>query len=293
MGKKVSEFETKDGRHFETYLCTQDTPNFLSYHAKIESFVFWFVDAASKIDHDAFWRFFCVFERFQNSKNEIRWASVGYCSVYQYYAHPDKIRLRISQTIVLPPFQKLGVGTYLIESIYKHFRTPNVADITVEDPSEDFTRIRSTIEVNFYFSHKVSVLINLILQVKMCKELPSFSSDLVKLGCSSKMLKDAKDELKIFPKQTRIIYEIIRLAHTNKSNAEEYRSYRVDVKKRMNMTYLRQKRDLEKVLKKGVKVDADKMMMPTVQERMEQLADEYKATEAYYEKILKKVGMAQ
>ena len=147
MGDKVSEFETEDGRHFETYLCDQDTPNFLSYHAKIESFVFWFVDAASKIEHDPFWRFFCVFEKFQDSKDETRWASVGYCSVYQYYAHPDKIRLRISQTMVLPPFQKLGVGTHLIESIYKHFRTPNVADITVEDPSEEFSRIRSTIEV--------------------------------------------------------------------------------------------------------------------------------------------------
>ena len=122
--------------------------------------------------------------------------------------------------------------------------------------------------------------------------LPSFSPELIKLGCSSKMLKEAKEQLKIFPKQTRIIYEIIRLAHTNKENEAEYKSYRLEVKKRMNMTYLRQKRDLDKVLKKGIKVDAEKMMMPTVQERMEQLAVEFKVTEAYYEKILKKVGLA-
>lgn len=107
------------------------------------------------------------------------------------------------------------------------------------------------------------------------------------------MLNEAKDQLKIFPKQTRIIYEIIRLAHTNKSNDAEYRAYRLDVKKRMNMTYLKQKRDLEKVLKKGVKVDAEKMLMPTQNERMEQLVVEYKVTEAYYEKILKKVGLAK
>ena len=158
LGDLVSEFKTESGRCFEIYLCDQDTPNFLNYHRKLESFVFWFVDAASKIDHDSFWRFFCVFEKYQTSKDEARWASVGYCSVYQYYAHPDKIRLRISQTMVLPPFQKLGVGTHLIEAIYKHFRTPNVADITVEDPSEDFTRIRSTIEVNILISIIIKIL---------------------------------------------------------------------------------------------------------------------------------------
>lgn len=43
------------------------------------------------------------------------YATVGYTTVYLYYAYPDNVRPRISQMLVLPPFQKIGIGTKLIE----------------------------------------------------------------------------------------------------------------------------------------------------------------------------------
>lgn len=43
------------------------------------------------------------------------YATVGYSTVYLYYAYPEHIRPRISQMLVLPPFQKLGIGSKMIE----------------------------------------------------------------------------------------------------------------------------------------------------------------------------------
>lgn len=63
MGEKVFEFNLKNEeniRNFEIYHCNMNTPNFLKYHAKFESIIFWFVDAASRILHDQQWEFFVV-----------------------------------------------------------------------------------------------------------------------------------------------------------------------------------------------------------------------------------------
>lgn len=119
FGEKVSEYSTKDGRTFETYLCDSETPNFRKYHTKFESFIFWFIDASSRIEHDENWRFFVVFEKYNDVDGEIRYASVGYASIYLCYAYPDMKRPRISQFLILPPFQNKGIGSNLIETIYK------------------------------------------------------------------------------------------------------------------------------------------------------------------------------
>lgn len=43
------------------------------------------------------------------------YATVGYSTIYLYYAYPEHIRPRISQMLVLPPFQKMGIGSKMIE----------------------------------------------------------------------------------------------------------------------------------------------------------------------------------
>lgn len=46
-------------RTFEIYECTAKTPGFVAYHARLQTFLLWFVDAASYIDiEDPQWLFF-------------------------------------------------------------------------------------------------------------------------------------------------------------------------------------------------------------------------------------------
>ena len=272
-GEKVEEFKTEEGRTFQIYICESSTANFQKYHARLESFIFWYIDASSRIDHDERWRFFVVYEKFETSESETRYASVGYASVYLYFHYPDKVRPRVSQFLILPPFQRKGIGSKLLQKVYKHFQSQDdVCDITVEDASEDFQRLRNTIDA------------------RMLKDLPSFSAENLKQGFGSPMAHEAKDKFKINPKQSRIIYEILRLGATETSDKADYKSYRLDVKKRLNMNYLKEKRDMKKLVERGFKMPADKKLaMPSVEENIEQLDGIYKETEEYYKSVLERI----
>ncbi|KAG5671301.1 hypothetical protein PVAND_001506 [Polypedilum vanderplanki] len=273
MGERIHEFKTDDNRTFEIYLCESSTPNFQKYYTRLESFIFWYIDASSRIEHDEKWRFFVVFEKYKNEAGEDRYASVGYSSVYLYFCYPDKIRPRIAQFIILPPFQRKGIGSELLMTIYKHFQAKdNVCDITVEDASEDFQRLRN------------------INDAKLLKNLDSFSPENLKNGFNTKMAQEAKDKFKINAKQSRIIYEILRLGITNTSNKNEYKAYRLEVKKRLNMNYLKEKRDLNRVISRGFKITADKKLsLPSTEENIESLEGMYRETEDYYRQVLEKV----
>lgn len=271
-GEMVHEFKS-DERTFQIYLCDSSTANFQKYHARLESFIFWYIDASSRIEHDERWKFFVVFEKFKTKDDETRYASVGYASVYCYFHYPDKVRPRVSQFLVLPPFQRKGVGAALIQQIYKHFQVQEkVCDITVEDASEDFQRLRNTIDS------------------RILKDLPAFSTENLKKGFATAMAQEAKEKYKINPKQSRIIYEILRLGVTSTTNKDEYKAYRIDVKKRLNMNYLKEKRDMKKLTDRGFKIPADKkLLLPSVEENMEQLDGMYKETEDYYRGVLERI----
>lgn len=272
VGEMIEEFKA-DGRTFQIYLCDSSTANFQKYHGRMESFVFWFIDASNRIEHDERWRFFVVYEKFETKEGETRYASVGYATVYIYFHYPDKVRPRVSQFLILPPFQRKGVGAKLLQKIYQHYQgQENVCDITVEDASEDFQRLRNTIDA------------------RMLKDLPSFSSESLKKGFSTAMAQEAKEKFKINPKQSRIIYEILRLGATETTNKAEYKSYRLDVKKRLNMNYLKEKRDLKKLVDRGFKLPADKKLaLPSPEENIEQLDGMYKETEDYYKSVLERI----
>jgi histone acetyltransferase 1 len=49
----------------------------------------------------------------------------------QYYAYPENMRPRISQMLILPPFQRQGLGAKLLNVVSKHYwNNPKVVDIT-------------------------------------------------------------------------------------------------------------------------------------------------------------------
>lgn len=83
-------------------------------------------------------------------------------------------------------------------------------------------------------------------------------------------------EFQINPKQCRTIYEILRLHITNLHNELEYKAYRLDIKKRLNLTYHKQKSEIKKLEKCGIDSQWIHAGLPTTEERIEQLKEEYK-----------------
>jgi histone acetyltransferase 1 len=59
-------------------------------------------------------------------------------------------RLRLSQFIILPPFQRAGHGGSFYDIICSHERAdPYVKEISIEDPSEAFEDLRDKRDLQF------------------------------------------------------------------------------------------------------------------------------------------------
>lgn len=76
-------------------------------------------------------------------------------------------------------------------------------------------------------------------------------------------------------RQSRIVYEILRLGVTNIHNEAEYKDYRLCVKKRLNIPYHKQRTDCARMEKAGCDMQLALAALPTKEERIEQLKEEY------------------
>lgn len=124
--------------------------------------------------------------------------------------------------MIFPRHQNLGHGAELTECVIKDvYQNPNIVDVTAESPSPEFIRLRDYVTA------------------KMCSTLPSFKNkELLKKGFNSEMAKEALESFKIPKLQSRRCYEILRLACTNQHNADEWKNYRLDLKKRFFKPFL-------------------------------------------------------
>lgn len=268
-GELLHSFTVNDNgnnRQFEVYKADMTCPGFKEYHDRLQMFILWYIDAASFIDvDDDQWHYFNMYEKFTLSGHQ-RYATIGFATVYQYYAYPNHTRPRIAQVLILPPFQKLGLCANLLRAIYRHYIGSNeVKDITVEDPAIEFQRVRDYVDA-----------IN-------CMKLPSFSRESLIQGFNKDMVNEARDKYKINKRQSRRIYEILRLRMTDLSNEQEYRDYRLDVKKRLNSPYKRGLQDMKRLESLG------SVAIPPPEQRIQSLEKEYRSLEEDYKKVIRRL----
>ena len=50
------------------------------------------------------------------SSGHTHFSIAGFTTTYNFYAYPDKTRLRVSQMLILPPYQRKGHGGEVNES---------------------------------------------------------------------------------------------------------------------------------------------------------------------------------
>ena len=108
-GQKLNEFLLTKGqsrRMFEVLVSDIDEKGFREQHEQMQTWLMWFVDAASYIDvDDNRWQFFTLYERTgdgtatngdaHTNGTSTRYHFAGYCTVYRYWSYPDKMVSRI------------------------------------------------------------------------------------------------------------------------------------------------------------------------------------------------------
>merc|ERR1712233_123955 len=89
-------------------------------------------------------------------------------------------------------------------------------------------------------------------------------------------------------------YEIVRLHYTSLKDTQQYKDYRVDVKRRLNAPYQKEQSQLAK-LQKALKPEEFAAAMVNVtnrEQRLENLDKQFHELEEHYKSVLEKVAAA-
>ncbi|CAF2072182.1 unnamed protein product [Rotaria magnacalcarata] len=212
FGEQILTYELKGEKKSLSYSINRVNQNFCDDKKLLH---------ASTIDKDdPNWVIYLLYQQYQNDNGQICYAPIGFITVYLYYAYPEKRRPRVSQVLILPPYQRKGHGRRLLTAIYNDLRKDSrVQDITAEDPSDEFVALRD--------------LVSLELCHKYLPDLFSKESILKTNRLTKEMIEKARDICKLTKQEIRRVYEICFLQSININDEEQMKIFRLLVKQRL------------------------------------------------------------
>ena len=221
IGEKVHEYGRAD-RIFEVYHCDTGAPGLVEYHNRFQTFLIWYIEAGSFLDlTDDKWRILYLLERVDGPTGPA-YRSAGMLTIYHWFAYPEHVRPRISQVLVLPPFQRQGHGADMLQQAYAQCRLESkLKDIAVEDPSDGFTRLRDFVDAT--------------------NGAAAFSPDFFSQPFSDEASEKIRAALFVSKRQARRVFEILKLRFLAPGDAAGAERYRLEVKQRLFQPYVQRK----------------------------------------------------
>jgi histone acetyltransferase 1 len=245
---------TREVVEYEVYHATWNDPGFREYHRRMQIFILLYIEAGSYIseDDDA-WQFFVLYEKRKRQNGTKTYHFIGYSSVYKFYCFPEKHRLRLSQFIIVPPYQHQGHGSELYKTIYNYaLLTPLISELTVEDPAEAFEDLRDRNDLRMLLANEN------FMKEGFGNEAVSHGGGKVRkrkiraranpMGASSGTVKGTKKmgppidkawsetfrtQLKMAGRQWQRLMEMLILMHLDSADIQAARAYRLQVKERL------------------------------------------------------------
>ncbi|PFH52471.1 hypothetical protein AMATHDRAFT_139905 [Amanita thiersii Skay4041] len=292
-GIGIGELKSEDTIEYEVYHSTWDTPGFKEYHRRLQLLVLLYIEGGSYINDDEdSWEFMVLYEkRKRKAPSAIStYHLVGYSSLYNFYHFPEKVRMRLSQFIIIPPYQRHGHGSELFQAIYRHVLSrSDIAELTVEDPAEAFEDLRDKNDLHMLTSNQK------FMEEAFGSQAVSHGGGRVggigragrsgrggngtsrtagKLGppVDKTWAEKWRRDLKIAGRQFQRLIEMLMLSRLNLSNPRIFKAYRLQVKERLyRFNY-------------EVLVQLDKT------ERLEKLEETFQSVQNDYHRILKFAG---
>ena len=225
-GKVVYRFEHVVGNctpgKFAIRRMAMTDPSSRAYFDRLQRFSLMFIDGAELVDlTDHRWSALVAFQT--NSTGE-EISVVGFTTLFSFW-NPTRITqprtVRVCQALVLPPFQKRGIGSRMLELVNQDAEADDeVLEVNIEDPCSGFQHMRDVLDVSRCMDR------GLILMADATSET-------------------LRSKLKVSPRQAVRCFEILKLSSVNKEDNDRYKSYRLFVKKRLyreNMCYLKTKK---------------------------------------------------
>jgi histone acetyltransferase 1 len=211
-----------DARRFEVYHCNWDTPGFKEYHRRMQIFTLLLIEGASYIQEDEHnWEFVLLYEVSGSGEAEKRYHFIGYTSLYNFWFYPDRTRLRLSQFVILPPYQAQGHGAELYNEVVKlALQRDSVSELTIEDPSEVFDKLRDTNDLKRMLSPADGFLLR-------AKEYAKGGA--LRAPINKRFSEDERKRHKVAKRQWDRLVEMCQLMMLDEDNVEDIRKYRLQV----------------------------------------------------------------
>ncbi|XP_043808114.1 histone acetyltransferase type B catalytic subunit isoform X2 [Manihot esculenta] len=179
-------------------------------YSRLIPLVLLLVDGSNPIDvTDPGWELYVLVQEINDEQGDIQHRVLGFTAVYRFYHYPDKTRLRLSQILVLPPYQHKGYGRRLVEVVNNVAISEDVYDLTVEEPLDYFQHVRTCIDVQrlLVFSpiqDAINSAVSNLKQGKLSKKahVPRFMPP-------STAIEDVRKTLKINRKQFLQCWEVL------------------------------------------------------------------------------------
>lgn len=201
-GELISTYTRKD-RTFEIWAGSLLDSSVRKIVDRMQIFISFFIEAGTPINTKDFdwtldrWRLYFVYEKVTPpTALSPPYSFVGYSTTYRFFTlKPSRTplfsldreqgpitpkslpsRVRISQFLILPPHQQLGHGSAMYQAIYSEILDdPTIFEISVEDPSEEFDKLRDVndwkvLEPEF---RKADIKINVAVDTLRLKRMPT------------------------------------------------------------------------------------------------------------------------
>jgi histone acetyltransferase 1 len=121
---------------------------------RAETLSFFYIDAASTADFtDTRWRLLHLYQRgVRDVEGKIisNPLFAGFITLFEFHnplRFDRPVSSRICQLLVLPPYQRKGLGKELIKCAYSVAQDLNSFEVTVEDPADGFKKLRDVIDL--------------------------------------------------------------------------------------------------------------------------------------------------
>jgi GNAT superfamily N-acetyltransferase len=208
------------------------------YHDRVQRLATWFIETADEVSvaHDkdgGYWKIMYLFRRHggggndsnnENDNENDRYSLVGYMTLYHFRSPFRKpkpgIVVRICQALVLPPYQRMGLGYRLLNSVYDTAekdlpRSPSrkgggmsnesIVEFNVEDPAPAFAALRNRVDYDRFGD----------VPWPSEPSAPMVTDEAYFSGLSDAQASEAAARLRITPGQVHVVHELAKLRALN------------------------------------------------------------------------------
>ena len=217
LGTVLEEFQV-GGVDFCLTLATGTHSEVATYHAAVQRLAVWFIETAddvdvASVDQGGHWKVLYVFRKHTEATTG-RYSLAGYMTLFHFRAPFRKpkagIVVRICQVLLLPHYQRLGLGRRMMHAVYdlahqSHSTTTKdlpIVEVNVEDPAPAFVTLRNVVDFERCRHHPA---------LKAAMSQSDMDDATFFTVVSDVEATNLSTELLITPVQVHIVHELVKL----------------------------------------------------------------------------------